>query len=56
MLVNDGELNGKRYLSPRTIELMATSAHLAGGTFACPLPGILFEFERTGCNQTTYPI
>jgi CubicO group peptidase (beta-lactamase class C family) len=44
MLVNGGELNGKRYLSPRTIELM-TSNHtgdMAGGQMGMSPKGIAF--------------
>ena len=44
MLVNGGELNGKRYLSPRTIELM-TSNHtgeMAGGQMGMSPRGIGF--------------
>ena len=44
MLVNAGELNGKRYLSPRTIELM-TSNHtgdMAGGQMGMSPKGIGF--------------
>ena len=44
MLVNGGELNGKRYLSPRTIELM-TSNHtgdMAGGQMGMSPKGIGF--------------
>jgi CubicO group peptidase (beta-lactamase class C family) len=44
MLVNGGELNGKRYLSPRTIDLM-TSNHtgdLAGGQMGMSPKGIGF--------------
>ena len=37
MLVNGGEWNGKRYLSPRTIELMASNhtGEMAGGQWGC---------------------
>jgi len=44
MLVNGGELNGKRYLSPRTIELM-TSNHtgeMAGGQMGMSPKGVGF--------------
>jgi len=44
MLVNGGELNGKRYLSPRTIELMASNhtGDLAGGQMGMSPRGIGF--------------
>jgi CubicO group peptidase (beta-lactamase class C family) len=44
MLVNGGELNGKRYLSPKTIELMASNhtGEMAGGQFGMSPRGIGF--------------
>ena len=44
MLVNGGELNGKRYLSPRTIELMASNhtGEMAGGQMGMSPKGIGF--------------
>jgi CubicO group peptidase (beta-lactamase class C family) len=44
MLVNGGELNGKRYLSPRTIELMASNhtGDMAGGQMGMSPRGIGF--------------
>ncbi len=44
MLVNGGELNGKRYLSPRTIELMASNhtSEMAGGQMGMSQKGIGF--------------
>ena len=44
MLVNGGELNGKRYLSPRTIELMASNhtGDMAGGQVGMSPHGIGF--------------
>jgi CubicO group peptidase (beta-lactamase class C family) len=44
MLVNGGELNGKRYLSPKTIELMSSNhtAELAGGQMGMSAKGIGF--------------
>jgi CubicO group peptidase (beta-lactamase class C family) len=44
MLVNGGELNGKRYLSPRTIELMASNhtGEMAGGQMGMSSRGIGF--------------
>ena len=44
MLVNGGELNGKRYLSPKTIELMASNhtGDLAGGQMGMSPRGIGF--------------
>jgi CubicO group peptidase (beta-lactamase class C family) len=44
MLVNGGELNGKRYLSPRTIELMASNhtGEMAGGQMGMSPRGIGF--------------
>jgi CubicO group peptidase (beta-lactamase class C family) len=44
MLVNGGEWNGKRYLSPRTIELMASNhtGDLAGGQMGMSPQGIGF--------------
>jgi CubicO group peptidase (beta-lactamase class C family) len=44
MLVMGGELNGKRYLSPRTIELMASNhtGDLAGGQMGMSPRGIGF--------------
>jgi CubicO group peptidase (beta-lactamase class C family) len=44
MLVMGGELNGKRYLSPRTIELMASNhtGDLAGGQMGMSARGIGF--------------
>jgi len=44
MLVNGGELNGRRYLSPRTIGLMATNhtGDLAGGQVGMSPKGIGF--------------
>jgi CubicO group peptidase (beta-lactamase class C family) len=44
MLVNGGELNGRRYLSPRTIELMASNhtGDMAGGQMGMSPRGIGF--------------
>jgi CubicO group peptidase (beta-lactamase class C family) len=44
MLVNGGELNGRRYLSPRTIELMASNhtGDMAGGQLGMSPRGIGF--------------
>jgi CubicO group peptidase (beta-lactamase class C family) len=44
MLVNGGELNGKRYLSPRTIELMTANhtGDMAGGQMGMSPKGIGF--------------
>ena len=44
MLVNGGELNGRRYLSPRTIELMASNhtGDMAGGQVGMSPKGIGF--------------
>jgi CubicO group peptidase (beta-lactamase class C family) len=44
MLVNGGELNGRRYLSPRTIELMASNhtGEMAGGQMGMSSKGIGF--------------
>jgi CubicO group peptidase (beta-lactamase class C family) len=44
MLVNGGELNGKRYLGPRTIELMASNhtGDMAGGQMGMSPRGIGF--------------
>jgi CubicO group peptidase (beta-lactamase class C family) len=44
MLVNGGELNGKRYLSPKTIELLASNhtGELAGGQMGMSPRGIGF--------------
>jgi CubicO group peptidase (beta-lactamase class C family) len=44
MLVNGGELNGRRYLSPRTIELMASNhtGDMAGGQVGMSPRGIGF--------------
>jgi CubicO group peptidase (beta-lactamase class C family) len=44
MLVNGGELNGKRYLSPRTIELMTANhtGEMAGGQMGMSPKGIGF--------------
>jgi len=44
MLVNGGEWNGKRYLSPRTIELMASNhtGEMAGGQMGMSPKGIGF--------------
>jgi CubicO group peptidase (beta-lactamase class C family) len=44
MLVNGGELNGKRYLSPRTIELMASNhtGEMAGGQMGMSPRGVGF--------------
>ena len=44
MLVNGGELNGKRYLSPRTIELMTANhtGEMAGGQMGMSPRGIGF--------------
>jgi CubicO group peptidase (beta-lactamase class C family) len=44
MLVNGGELNGKRYLGPRTIELMTANhtADMAGGQMGMSPKGIGF--------------
>jgi len=44
MLVNGGELNGKRFLSPRTIELMASNhtGEMAGGQMGMSPRGIGF--------------
>jgi CubicO group peptidase (beta-lactamase class C family) len=44
MLVNGGELNGKRYLSPRTIELMTVNhtGDMAGGQMGMSPKGIGF--------------
>jgi CubicO group peptidase (beta-lactamase class C family) len=44
MLVNGGELNGKRYLSPRTIELMSSNhtGEMAGGQMGMSPRGIGF--------------
>ena len=44
MLVNGGELNGRRYLSPRTIELMASNhtGEMAGGQMGMSPKGIGF--------------
>ena len=44
MLVNGGELNGKRYLSPKTIELMASNhtGEMAGGQMGMSPRGIGF--------------
>jgi CubicO group peptidase (beta-lactamase class C family) len=44
MLVNGGELNGKRYLSPKTIELMASNhtGEMAGGQMGMSSRGIGF--------------
>ena len=44
MLANGGELNGKRYLSPRTIELMASNhtGDMAGGQMGMSPRGIGF--------------
>jgi CubicO group peptidase (beta-lactamase class C family) len=41
MLVNGGELNGKRYLSPRTISLMASNhtGNMLAGQFGAPAGG-----------------
>jgi CubicO group peptidase (beta-lactamase class C family) len=41
MLVNGGELNGKRYLSPRTITLMASNhtGNMLAGQFGAPAQG-----------------
>jgi CubicO group peptidase (beta-lactamase class C family) len=41
MLVNGGELNGKRYLSPRTVSLMASNhtGNLLAGQFGAPAGG-----------------
>jgi CubicO group peptidase (beta-lactamase class C family) len=44
MLVNGGELNGKRYLSPRTIELMSANhtGDMVNGQFGRPARGMGF--------------
>jgi CubicO group peptidase (beta-lactamase class C family) len=44
MLVNGGELNGRRYLGPRTIELMASNhtGDLVNGQFGRPARGMGF--------------
>ena len=44
MLVNGGELNGRRYLGPKTIELMASNhtADLVNGQFGRPARGMGF--------------
>jgi CubicO group peptidase (beta-lactamase class C family) len=44
MLVNGGELNGRRYLSPRTIDLMATNhtGDMVNGQFGRPARGMGF--------------
>jgi CubicO group peptidase (beta-lactamase class C family) len=44
MLVNGGELNGRRYLSPKTIELMASNhtGEMAGGQMGMSARGIGF--------------
>jgi len=44
MLVNGGEVNGKRYLGPRTIELMSSNhtGDLVNGQFGRPAHGIGF--------------
>jgi CubicO group peptidase (beta-lactamase class C family) len=44
MLLNGGELNGKRYLGPRTIELMASNhtGDLVNGQFGRPARGMGF--------------
>jgi CubicO group peptidase (beta-lactamase class C family) len=44
MLVNGGELNGKRYLSPKTIELMASNhtGEMAGGQMGMSPRGVGF--------------
>jgi CubicO group peptidase (beta-lactamase class C family) len=44
MLVNGGELNGRRYLGPRTIELMSSNhtADLVNGQFGRPAHGMGF--------------
>jgi CubicO group peptidase (beta-lactamase class C family) len=44
MLVNGGELNGKRYLGPRTIELMSSNhtGDLVNGQFGRPARGMGF--------------
>jgi CubicO group peptidase (beta-lactamase class C family) len=44
MLVNGGELNGRRYLGPRTIELMASNhtGEMAGGQMGMSPKGIGF--------------
>ena len=44
MLLNGGELNGKRYLSPRTIELMASNhtGDMVNGQFGRPAHGMGF--------------
>ena len=44
MLVNGGELNGKRYLSPKTIELLASNhtGDLVNGQFGRPARGMGF--------------
>ena len=44
MLVNGGELNGRRYLGPRTIELMATNhtGDMAGGQMGMSPRGVGF--------------
>ena len=44
MLVNGGELNGKRYLGPRTIELMASNhtGDMVNGQFGRPARGMGF--------------
>jgi hypothetical protein len=49
MLVNGGELNGRRYIGPRTIELMATNhtGDMAGGQIGMSR-GIGFGLWRTG--------
>jgi CubicO group peptidase (beta-lactamase class C family) len=44
MLVNGGELNGRRYLSPRTIDLMASNhtGEMVNGQFGRPARGMGF--------------
>jgi CubicO group peptidase (beta-lactamase class C family) len=44
MMVNGGELNGRRYLSPRTVELMATNhtGDMVNGQFGRPPRGMGF--------------
>ena len=44
MLVNGGELNGKRYLGPKTVELMASNhtGELVNGQFGRPARGMGF--------------
>ena len=44
MLVNGGELNGRRYLGPRTVELMSSNhtGDLVNGQFGRPAHGMGF--------------